>query len=197
MSKQNLYPKTGNRIKELLRICGISQAELARRLPGNNIDGQVSTIHINQLANGHKKLTPDMAQRIVDAFPGAGIKASWLLGLDDYMTDAEQIQAKSDAFREELDSQDKNSMIIRQSVAAMMRLQGIAWNGEKGNYNYKDAAEIGLDLPQTVTFRGLPFRQDELSRIAHKVYDLLTIELDYAVREKESSLPFDKWLERL
>ena len=179
MERLIINQNPGDRVKEVLKRYGITQAELARRIPGSDPDGHTSPVFINSVIKGHKTLTPKLAEKIAAAFPGAGIRVSWLLGYDDLgMTDADCSQAlfenACDYARGEFDKQ----MIIRKAMELLLQAQGATWDSRKVDYVYDPAPSVSI--------QGQAFTDADLDRIAHKMSDLLRLELDYAVMAKKA-----------
>lgn len=79
-------PESGKRIKKLLKKNKITQSNFAAQIP-------ISEKHLSQIVTGRRNLTRDIAERIASLFPG--VRAEWLLCLDNWETEAE-VQAAQD-----------------------------------------------------------------------------------------------------
>lgn len=87
-------PECGRRLKSLLAKNKVSQCSLAEKL-GNEPQ------HISNIVRGKRRLTPDLAQRIVDeVFPS--INVEWLLNRSDCETIAEKEIYSQKIWEEEL-----------------------------------------------------------------------------------------------
>ena len=74
------YKKSGARLKELLRSYGITQKEFGEKFG-------YTQQHISQIINGKKRLTEDLAKKILEELGFASeIRLEWLLGNDDFRT---------------------------------------------------------------------------------------------------------------
>ena len=73
-------PIPAKRLRKLLEDNSLTQKELAKRL-------YIDARYVSMLACGRRGMSKEMASHIVACFPGT--RAPWLLGLDDYMTDAD------------------------------------------------------------------------------------------------------------
>jgi len=87
--KMAINPKSGPRLKSLCVEKPITQVKLAETL---NYEKQ----HISNIICGRKRLTPELAQQIREkVFPE--VRISWLLGIDDFKTEADK-----DAYSEQI-----------------------------------------------------------------------------------------------
>lgn len=83
-------PLAGERIKNL--ITGkMTQRQLSEAI-------YISEKHLSQIIHGRKPLTRDNAELIAGLFPD--VRAEWLLGKDNWKTEAEAEQAGNEAFDE-------------------------------------------------------------------------------------------------
>lgn len=83
-------PEYSKRLRKLLETRKTNFQELSQLL-------FISPNYLSLIACGKRKLTPDMAKRIADVFPG--IRPQWLLCLDDYMTEDDRTREVLDFHR--------------------------------------------------------------------------------------------------
>ena len=76
-------PLRGERMKEIIRREGITQAQLAEVLG-------VGEVHLSNVANGKRSLTDKRAEKIIALYPR--YRLPWLLGYDDYMTEEDALR---------------------------------------------------------------------------------------------------------
>jgi len=188
--EENLYIKTGNNVKRVLEYYGITQTELCSRLVSRRRTKQGDTINVNektmsQIVNGKAKLQPEMAKKILAAFPNCPFRLSWLLGYDDYETEGAAFEARW----EELAQPARDRKAIHTAVASMMSMCGLQWDGDSTAYAIQHYVsgyrEMDPGRNQTVNYNGVEFETWELAAISDKVFDFLQMELKYSVRAKK------------
>lgn len=170
---------SGQKVKCIRKLEGLTQEELALLIPSRKRDAETSVQKISNLENDRCRLTEDMAQKIVDAFPGKGYRAAWLLGYDDFMTE-----------------QELSGFISSQSLASSLQAAGMlhdvigAFTGLAKLYGVEftvpenEVFQIMQPLPAVARYKGQEFNAVELLRIFCKVFDILGNELDYAAETK-------------
>ena len=94
--KQIVNPIPGKRLKEILEETKTTQIHLSSLI---HLSQQV----ISQIAQGNASLLPDRAKDIIALFPERHYRIEWLLGIDDYKTDADKIAALINKSRNEAD----------------------------------------------------------------------------------------------
>ena len=190
--KARVYQKTGDRVNMVLKENGnISQRELKRRLLGLPAGTEVDSGDICAICGGYKKLTEDMAQRIIDLFPDRNYEISWLLGLSDHKTAGAAFTARWN----EITQPNRDRRTVHAAVAAMMAVHGLSWDGDSTAHLQPD--ETGPTVYQgmrlgtvpgkspVISYNGVDFETWELAAIADEVFDFLVMRLDYAARTKK------------
>lgn len=86
---------------------GVTQKELAEKL-------SYTPQHVSLVIKGERKLTDDAARRIAALFPP--IRAEWLMGLDNFKTNAELIKAELASAVEELTTISKFLSLAAQRI---------------------------------------------------------------------------------
>lgn len=183
MNTEKLNQETGNRVKKALERYGLTQAELARRIPGDTNEGHASPVFINHVVKGKKPLTRNLAWKISDVLPG--LRPGWLLcdPKEPHMTDNDAEQALFEKVQAYFREQINTRMAIRRAASLLLQSQGITWNPDLFGNEY--------DPAPVVMIQGQAFTEPELDRIAHKLNDYLRLELEYAVKTKEASAELD------
>ena len=77
----------GERLSEILKQSGKSQANAAREL-------NVSTVHLNNVIKGRKRLTYDLASDVIQKLSNEPININWLLGKSNKKTESERMEAE-------------------------------------------------------------------------------------------------------
>lgn len=175
-TKNNVYSLSGGRVNKILEWENISQAELCRRIPADSETGYLDRTYLNTVIHGGRTLSKQLAQKIVDAFPGRGYSVSWLLGYSDHPTAKAQREAAFSILEKDVDLAFQEQRTICDSVAAMMRIYGIDWDGISFRHTREKTA---------AAFSGAEFTSGELAAIANKIYKFLCVELDFAVELKK------------
>ena len=109
--------KRGERVKAALKSAGITQRDLAEKL-------FFTPNYINQVIRGKRNLTDVLAKKISDL---TGVRAEYLLGIDDYKTKREAIQKSRDyiaAYNEGVDSYIELVSIIRLNMTLRIEKNG-------------------------------------------------------------------------
>ena len=85
--KSEVNKVRGQNLRKLLAHYGMDQKELAERL-------HYSKEHISYIINGHRNLTLDIAEKVVDIFPE--VHLDWLMGYGGYMNWEEEVAAQAE-----------------------------------------------------------------------------------------------------
>lgn len=108
----------GKRLKEFMMEQGIKQDDLAEKL-GYKAGGR----YISLIVTGNRSLTPKKAELIAEKFPP--IRAEWLLGKDDYKTEAEKETAFARDWEKNCKIEDfYNSVIFPAFVERLEDIRG-------------------------------------------------------------------------
>ncbi len=78
-----IIKERGDFVKKLVKQHGMTQLKLALEIP-------VAPENLSSILNGKRALSADIAERIASIFKGE-ITANWLMGYDDFKTEAERI----------------------------------------------------------------------------------------------------------
>lgn len=83
--KEPPNPDSGRRLKSLMVEKKIKNEDVAEALGYNDPK------YVSLILTGKRRLQPNKAQKFLDTFlPGEGNRINWLLGLDDFRTEAEK-----------------------------------------------------------------------------------------------------------
>ena len=195
---QEINPVPADRLREIMR-----ENKTEKGTPYKAIDlcraAGISQKHISNIMTLNKPLSRSTAEKIVKAFPQRHYRPEWLLGADDFKTEGELFRFGLQKLQNDMREATANQRIIAESVAALLRLYGVEWDGKPTPRRYhKD--ETGThrlpDLP-AAEYLGTPLYSWELSRIANKVFDFIGMELNSYVRAKFEIMDFYKDQERL
>ncbi len=169
----NVYRNSADKINRILKETGLSQAALCRLLPGNNADGQVDRTFFNQVKNGKKRLTPELAQNIIDTVnkslpPDQRYRLDWLLGKDEYKTQQDYLQ----------------------SISGQLKDQEIRFHSAEQALNFLIGGSVVFNEADfTVAINGETYNCREYYRLMHKTMDFIRMELSFMYQAKNNA-PF-------
>lgn len=158
----------GGNLRKVLLDYGISQADLAEKL-------NYSKEHISYIVNGHRNLTLDIAEKIVELFPD--VRLEWLMGYDNYRT---QLDVDAAPVIREMDIR-KGS---RNAIQILAKLAGyeITAENHSGTRRYRVALNSeGYQLDQSDLVYIISKDGKEIGRCDDRIYHMLAKEVaDFA-----------------
>lgn len=179
-NRENVNLITGKRVKMILDAEGITQAEACQRLISSRADdGHVAVQTLSNIINGHKRLTSDMAEKIVNLFPEKKYRKAWLLGYDDFMTEKTEFVD----FKKEMSEAADNQTKLLKAAAVILSLYGVDWNGTHEMKKYKKDKTLANN--PAASYMGENFYSWELEDIAYKLYEIAGMELKHAAQIKK------------
>lgn len=90
-------PLSGQRVKKLLKENTIDGMRATQERLAEKLD--ISTVYLSDIVRGSKRLTPELAIKIAKLFPPTRIE--WLLGEDDFQTEAMRFMDEMAVIRHE------------------------------------------------------------------------------------------------
>lgn len=90
-------PLSGQRVKKLLKENTIDGMRATQERLAEKLD--ISTVYLSDIVRGSKRLTPELAIKIAKLFPPTRIE--WLLGEDDFQTEAMRFMDEMSVIRHE------------------------------------------------------------------------------------------------
>lgn len=188
-NKEKVNPTPGGRVKKILEQERITQAEACQRLTGCADDGHVAVQTLSNIINDRKRLTENMAQKIIDLFPEKKYRLAWLLGYDEFMTETEKQladrgtqRAEFIEFKKEMDNAADNQNRLLKAAADILALYGVNWNGSHEMKKYRKDRTIANG--PAGSYQGENFYSWELEDIAFKLYEIAGMELNHAAQVK-------------
>lgn len=94
MPRKRIEPNllSGERVKELLRERKDAGKKASQEWLAEQLD--ISSVYLSDIVRGKKRLTPEMAIKIIRLFPS--VRMEWLLGVDNFKTHEERIEKTLD-----------------------------------------------------------------------------------------------------
>lgn len=162
----------GQNLRKVLVHYGMDQKELAEKL-------HYSKEHISYIINGHRNLTLDIAEKVVDIFPDVHLE--WLMGHGGYMNWEEEVNSVSDEISKSFDATAKFRVCLKhffEHLGYKIEIKGSIFNEENGYFDHfgaedspcyvispeGDREEITYKELQQIIYNITSFAKHELSK---------------------------------
>ncbi len=172
----NPNPLSGQRVKELLKERKAEGKQASQEWLAEQLD--ISTVYLSDIVRGIKRLTPEMAMKIIKIFPS--VRMEWLLGEDDFKTEAAR-------FHSVIDTMNHEGNLLYTGLCAFAMLTdyevtppNLPNTGSVENYlkELKAGYRIMKDN-QTVTLS-----LEEMNRFENEVCDFVELKLKHLFKQK-------------
>lgn len=156
-------PLRGERMKEIIRREGITQAQLAEVLG-------VGEVHLSNIANGKRSLTDKRAEKIIALYPR--YRLSWLLGYDDYMTEEDALRGPLKRIAQRM---------VGWKVAVEYTLQSMGYTVRLNGADYLDTVDDILGNIENVSYTIVDENNEVCTECGAEAYNALLQEIgDFA-----------------
>lgn len=157
-------PLRGERMKEIIRREGITQAQLAEVLG-------VGEVHLSNVANGKRSLTDKRAEKIIALYPR--YRLQWLLGYDDYMTEEDALRGPLKRIAQRM---------VGWKVAVEYTLQSMGYTVRLNGADYLDTVDDILGGMENVSYAIVDENNEVCAECGAEAYNALLQEIgDFAV----------------
>lgn len=110
-------------LKAIMKNEGLSGNKFAKKLKTKTGE-PLKPSNLSNYLTGKKEVFDTLASQIMDAFPDSHYRRAYILGLDEYMTDADYANASWDKSLDTLKEGQRESVIMENALFSLAELSG-------------------------------------------------------------------------
>lgn len=176
--KVEINPIRGLRLKQICEEQKITQKQLSNII-------HITQQSISSMVNGTATVTVETADLVTRAFPE--YRKEWLLGLDDYKTEADLQRARAEQFTQAIDEMEYEGSLLYTGLCAFARLNGIEitppqTKGTGSLENYFRAVKKGYTISKGE--QAVSLSVEEMNRFENEVCDFVELKLKHLFKQK-------------
>ena len=176
--KVEINPIRGLRLKQICEEQGIKQNHLSKII-------HITQQSISNMMTGKATVTIDTVNQVTKVFPE--YRKEWLLGLDDYKTEADLKRANAEQFSQAIDTMKYEGSLLYTGLSAFAKLSGFditppITRNTGSLENYFKQMKAGYKISkgnQTVTLS-----LEEMNRFENEVCDFVELKLKHLFMQK-------------
>ena len=176
--KVNINPIRGLRLKQLCEEKDIKQYELSEII-------HISQQAISKMMNGTATVTEDTVNLVTAAFPE--YRKQWLLGLDDFKTEADRSRAEMERLSQEIAMVKYEGDLLYTGLFAFAKLNGFEITPPKTKNtgsieNYFRAVKAGYKIAKGE--QAVTLSIEEMNQFENEVCDFVELKLKHLFKQK-------------
>lgn len=176
--KVEINPIRGLRLKQICEEQKITQKQLSNVI-------HITQQSISSMVNGTATVTVETADLVTMAFPE--YRKEWLLGLDDYKTEADVQRARAEQFTQAIDVMEYEGSLLYTGLCAFARLNGIEITPPKTREtgsleNYFRNIKAGYMIAKGG--QAISLSVEEMNRFENEVCDFVELKLKHLFKQK-------------
>lgn len=176
--KVEINPIRGLRLKQICEEQKITQKQLSNII-------HITQQSISSMVNGTATVTVETADLVTRAFPE--YRKEWLLGLDDYKTEADVQRARAEQFTQAIDEMEYEGSLLYTGLCAFARLNGIEITPPKTRdtgslENYFRNIKAGYKIAKGE--QAVSLSVEEMNQFENEVCDFVELKLKHLFKQK-------------